>query len=195
MDYSTSLGTNTNFPLDSGDPFANALLGVFTSYTQASQKVATNSVYNTVEGYIQDTWRVTPTLTLDYGLRFSYLGPVHDLSQQEEYFEPSLWNPAQAVRLYTPVSVNGTERVVDPGNIPTNLTIADTLPTNYLGLIVPGSGNPTNGLVSGQELSITRRLHAGRPRGARVSASRGSRSRNGRTRRFRHLLRPRPNRL
>lgn len=150
VDYSTSLGTNTNFPLDSGDPFANALLGVFNSYTQASQKVITNSVYNTVEGYIQDTWRVTPTLTLDYGLRFSYLGPVHDLMQQEEFFEPSLWNPAQAVRLYTPVSVNGTERVVDPGNIPANLTIADTLPTNYLGLIVPGSGNPTNGLVSGK---------------------------------------------
>ena len=39
----SSLGTNANFPLDSGDPFANALLGVFTSYTQASQKVATNS--------------------------------------------------------------------------------------------------------------------------------------------------------
>jgi hypothetical protein len=148
VDYSTSLGTNSNFPLDSGDPFANALLGVFTSYTQASQKVATNAVYNTVEGYIQDTWRVRPTLTLDYGLRFSYLGPVHDLNHAEEYFEPSLYDPAQAVRLYIPVSVNGTQRVVDPGNIPSNLTIANTLPTNYLGLIVPGSGNPTNGLIS-----------------------------------------------
>ncbi len=148
LDYSTSLGTNSNFSLDSGDPFANALLGVFTSYTQASQKVATNAVYNTVEGYIQDTWRVSPTFTLDYGLRLSYLGPVHDLNQAEEYFEPSLYNPAQAVRLYTPVSVNGVERVVDPANMPTSLTIANTLPTNYLGLIVPGSGNPTNGLVS-----------------------------------------------
>ena len=148
VDYSTSLGTNTNFPLDSGDPFANALLGVFNSYTQASQKVATNSVYNTVEGYIQDTWRITPTLTLDYGLRLSYLGPVHDLGQQEEYFEPSLWNPAQAVRLYTPVTVNGTTREVDPANIPANLTIANTLPSNYGGLIIPGSGNPENGLIS-----------------------------------------------
>jgi hypothetical protein len=155
VDYSTSLGTNTNFPLDSGDPFANALLGVFTSYTQASQKVATNAVYNTVEGYIQDTWRATPTLTFDYGLRFSYLGPVHDLLQGEEYFEPSLFNPAQAVRLYTPVSVGGTERVVDPGNMPANLTIANTLPTNYLGLIVPGSGNQTNGLISAKNYALS----------------------------------------
>ena len=45
IDFTSSLGTNANFPLDSGDPFANALLGVFTSYTQASQKVETNSRY------------------------------------------------------------------------------------------------------------------------------------------------------
>src|SRR5208283_5070713 len=66
VDYTSSLGTNANFPLDAGDPFANALLGVFNSYTQASQKVATNSVYNTIEAYLQDTWRVAPNFTLDY---------------------------------------------------------------------------------------------------------------------------------
>jgi hypothetical protein len=147
VDYTSSLGTNANFPLDSGDPFANALLGVFTSYTQASQKVETNSVYNTLEWYVQDTWRVTPHFTLDYGLRLSYLGPVHDLKEREGYFEPNLFNPAQAVRLYTPVLVNGAVRVADPGNVPTTLTVADTLPANFEGLIVPNSGNPTNGLV------------------------------------------------
>jgi hypothetical protein len=148
VDYSTSLGTNANFPLDSGDPFANALLGVFTSYTQASKKVATHSVYNTIEAYLQDTWRVAPNFTLDYGVRLSYLGPLYDTGHQEEYFEPNLYNPAQAVRLYTPILVNGTVRVVDPGNVPSNPTLANTLPTNFEGLIVPGSGNETNGLVS-----------------------------------------------
>jgi hypothetical protein len=164
VDYSTSLGTNANFPLDSGDPFANALLGVFTSYTQASKKVATNSVYNTIEGYVQDTFRVKPHFTLDYGLRFSYLGPVHDLNQQEEYFEPNLWNPAQAVRLYSPVLVNGAVRAVDPGNIPATLTVADTLPSNFEGLIVPNSGNPTNGLVSAKNF-----LTGGYNQGVRVA--------------------------
>ena len=147
VDYTSSLGTNTNFPLDAGDPFANALLGVFTSYTQASTKVATNSEYNTVEEYVQDTFRVRPNLTFDYGVRFSYLGPVHDLGYREAYFEPNLYNPANAVRLYTPILVNGTVRVVDPGNVPATPTLANTLPTNFEGLIVPNSGNPTNGLV------------------------------------------------
>jgi hypothetical protein len=148
VDYTSSLGTNANFPLDAGDPFANALLGVFTSYTQASQKVITHSVYNTIEAYLQDTWRVAPNFTLDYGLRMSYLGPLYDTGHQEEFFEPNLYNQAQAVRLYTPVLVGSTVRVVDPANVPGTLTLANTLPTNFEGLIVPGSGNPTNGLVS-----------------------------------------------
>jgi hypothetical protein len=154
VDYTSSLGTNANFPLDAGDPFANALLGVFTSYTQASQKVTTNSVYNTVEGYVQDTWRITPHLTLDYGLRLSYLGPVHDLRQQEGYFEPNLFNPQQAVRLYTPVLVNGAVRVVDPASVPATPTTSNTLPSNFEGLIVPNSGSPTNGLVSAKSSSL-----------------------------------------
>ena len=147
IDFTSSLGTNANYPLDSGDPFANALLGVFNNYTQASAKVATNSVYNTFEGYVQDTWRVTSHLTLDYGLRLSHLGQVHDLGKQEGYFEPNLYNPAQAVRLYAPVLVNGAVRVVDPANVPASLTAANTLPSNFEGLIVPNSGNPQNGLV------------------------------------------------
>ena len=165
VDYSSSLGTNANFPLDAGDPFANALLGVFTSYTQASQKVATNSVYNTIEGYVQDTWRATSTLTLDYGVRFSYLGPVHDLNRQEGYFEPNLYNPSQAVRLYTPVLVNGAVREVDPGNVPSSLTVADTLPSNFQGLIVPNSGNPENGMVYAKDGYLT----GGYAQGVRVA--------------------------
>ena len=155
VDYTSSLGTNSNFPLDAGNPFANALLGVFTSYTQASKKVATNSVYHTVEGYLQDTWRVTPTLTFDYGVRLSYLGPVHDIGKQEGYFEPDLFNPSQAVRLYTPILVNGTVRVVDPGNVPSTPTLANTLPTNFQGLIVPNSGNPQNGMIYAKDGYIT----------------------------------------
>jgi hypothetical protein len=164
VDYSTNQGTQANFPLDAGDPFANALLGVFTEYTQASQKVITHSVYNTIEAYLQDTWRVAPNFTLDYGLRMSYIGPLFDTGQQEEYFEPSLYNPAQAVRLYTPVLVGSTVRVVDPANVPSTLTLADTLPPNFEGLIVPGSGNPTDGLVSAKNF-----LKGGRNTSPRVA--------------------------
>jgi hypothetical protein len=147
IDFTTSLGSNANFPLDTGNPFANALTGVYNSYTQASAKVATNSMINTVEGYLQDTWRVTSHFTLDFGLRFSWLDPLHDTGLQEGYFVPSKFDPAKAVRLYAPVLVSGQVRVVDPANAPTTPTVLNTLPNNFLGLIVPNSGDPTNGIV------------------------------------------------
>jgi hypothetical protein len=50
--------------------------------------------------------------------------------------------------------VNGAVRVVDPANIPSVLTTANTLPSNYEGLIIPGSGTPTNGLVSAQTFNL-----------------------------------------
>ena len=46
------------------------------------------------------------------------------------------------------MTVNGAVRVVDPANVPSVLTVNNTLPSNFEGLIVPNSGNPTNGLVS-----------------------------------------------
>jgi hypothetical protein len=44
--------------------------------------------------------------------------------------------------------VGGQRRAVDPANVPAQPTAANTFPNSYIGLIVPGSGNPANGLVT-----------------------------------------------
>jgi Carboxypeptidase regulatory-like domain/TonB-dependent Receptor Plug Domain len=67
IDFTTS-GTN---PLTTGNPFANALLGVYNTYSQQSAKIYGSFRYQEVSGYLQDTWRVLPRLTLDLGIRFS----------------------------------------------------------------------------------------------------------------------------
>ena len=64
-------GNNTNNPLDSGFGFSNAVLGVFDQYLQQSKYVEGSLLYNNVEGYLQDNWKVTNRLTLDYGMRFT----------------------------------------------------------------------------------------------------------------------------
>ena len=67
-----SFANDTNNPLDTGFGFANAALGVFTAYTQQSSFVEGKFVYNQIEAYAQDNWKVNSKLTLDYGLRFTH---------------------------------------------------------------------------------------------------------------------------
>ena len=67
MDFSN----NTNNTLDSGFGYSNAALGVFNSYSQASKYIEGSMLYNQLEFYVQDNWKVMSNrLTLDYGMRF-----------------------------------------------------------------------------------------------------------------------------
>ena len=118
LDFTTS-GSN---PLTTGDPFANALLGVYNSYTQWSAKVYQNYLYHDMSWYAQDTWKVNPRLTLDLGIRFSWYQPVYDTGGDAAYFDPSAYDPTKAARLYRPVCVGAltcslgaaTYRAIDP---------------------------------------------------------------------------------
>jgi len=155
---SPALATNTNGTagfandaqnaLNTGDPFATALLGYYDTFSQNNRAVFTSGAFNNIEFYVQDNWKVTKHLTLDYGMRMSVIPPQHDLLKQEAAFDPAKFNFSQAVRLYAPVLVAGQRRAVDPANVPAQLTATDTFPTSYIGLIVPGSGDPNNGIVT-----------------------------------------------
>ncbi len=140
---------NANNPLNSGHPYANALLGNYDQYRQSSRRITALLRYLTVESYVQDTWKVNQRFTLDYGIRLAYLQPQHDAQAQLGYFNPALYDAAKAARLYEPILVGGQTRAVDPANRPTAPTINNTLPSNYVALIVPGSSTLGNGI--GQE--------------------------------------------
>jgi hypothetical protein len=130
-------------PLDTGYGFANALLGVYQSFNQAQHHINGLYRYWNIEEYVQDTWKVTPRLTLDYGLRAAWYQPQYDAGMQASSFELSQWNPAQAPRLYMPAvnPANNTRSAYD--------SVAKTyLPVNFIGLIIPGSGSTTNGICS-----------------------------------------------
>jgi hypothetical protein len=146
----TASGTN---PLNTGNPFANALLGVYNSYSQQSAKVYASYLYREVSFYLQDTWRITPHVTLDLGGRFSWYQPVYNASGPEAYFNPAAFDPSQAPRLYRPVCVGAatcassaaTYRAYDPSTTGP-LTLANTMPAFYVGKLVPGSGNLYDGM-------------------------------------------------
>ncbi len=141
------VANNGAHPQNTGHPFANALLGVFDSYTQAEQKIESNWFYQSIEGYLQDTWKVTSRLTLDYGLRVSHYQPIHDREDRLSVFNPELYDAARAVRLYRPVCVGSpcAVRAIDPA-VPGAPTLANTRPASYLNTIVAGSGDLLNGM-------------------------------------------------
>lgn len=102
-----------------GDPLASALLGDFDGFDQSTARPLGKFRYNQFEFYLQDTWKIMPRLTLDYGMRFVWIPPQFDANNQVALFDPSSYNPKNAV-------------TIDP--ITGNIITAD-------------GGNPLNGML------------------------------------------------
>jgi hypothetical protein len=117
--YTTALG-------NTGNSYANALLGNFQSYTESSTRPPLDSRYNGLEWFVQDNWKATSKLTLDLGVRMGFSQPWHTPNRQQAGFVPTLWDPTQTVSLYTKTTAPNAAAV---------------------GAIVPNSGNPLNGTV------------------------------------------------
>lgn len=131
-------GGGSRNPGNTGHPYANALLANFESYSQPTIGIFQGQYRNTnLEWFLQDNWKFNQRLTLDYGLRMYIIQPQYDARLQAGYFNPSLWDASKAVRLYRPEAGNFA---VDPANPSVKL------PSYLVGRIVPGSGDPFNGM-------------------------------------------------
>jgi Carboxypeptidase regulatory-like domain/TonB-dependent Receptor Plug Domain len=110
-------------PRDTGIQFANLLLGNYTSANQSNGKFFGTFKFYGLEFYGQDSWKATPRFTLEYGLRYAYLGPTFTYGRfLQNYFLVDRYDAAREVRIET---ANGPLK----------------------GSIVPGSGDPFNGMV------------------------------------------------
>lgn len=74
--------------------FGNFLLGDASEYTQASRDTIPDLHYFNMEGYVQDDWKVTPHLTVNFGLRYSFFPSPTDVNNTLNNFDPLLYNPA-----------------------------------------------------------------------------------------------------
>lgn len=142
FDGTFNFSTDANNPLDTNYSFANAALGTFDSYQESNARYGANERQALAEWFVQDAWKVTKRFTLDYGMRWTWANQMYPhYAGQQSALALGLYNPAQAPLLYQPVLSNGVRMAENP------LTGA-LLPQAFVGVFVPGTGNPANGGVS-----------------------------------------------
>ena len=145
-------GRNVNNPLDTGYAYSNAALGVFNSYTETSWRPYYHIRMRNIEWFAQDNWRINRRLTLDYGLRFCWIPPTYERDNIMAGFTPDRFDPANAVRLIAPATVNGRRVGVHP-------VTGQVFPAPAIGAFAPGVGSDSNGLVwTAQDPSYPRAL-------------------------------------
>ena len=129
-------GANSILPSD-GDNYAEFLLGLSDSYTQGSgqrEDVRGTSIYP----FAQDSWKIKPNLTLNYGLRWELDTPPTDITGHVETFRPG-----QNSTIYPcGLSAAGEGEL---GVTSSSCAAAGVQPT---GLVVPGDPGVPAGMTS-----------------------------------------------
>ena len=103
----------------------DALCGAGCTYSESQDEVLQNLRFNRYEMFAQDTWRLAPGLTLDYGVRYAVYPHIVDANDVLTNFDPSLYAQGQ-----TPTYSNAAGSA-----------------------IIAGTGNPLNGIVIAGENS------------------------------------------
>jgi hypothetical protein len=96
-----------------GDTMADFLFGSLYQMNQASGQFF-NPRGKFIGAYVQDSWKASPRLTLDYGIRYEPFKPWHELQGRMGSFFPSLWASDTHSAKY-PLAPAGMQFAGDPG--------------------------------------------------------------------------------
>src|SRR5687768_2293668 len=125
--------------IDSGStqyPYANAYIGHVLDYTEDLGRVPDFRIQNTLAWFVQDTWKVRPSLTLDLGLRMYKWSPPYSASGEASAFSferfDQTWGGRPPV-FYEPVLSGTARRARNPQT-------GELLSESFIGQMVPGTG-------------------------------------------------------
>jgi Carboxypeptidase regulatory-like domain len=143
-------------PFDTRHPYANALIGSYRSYTESSARPGGDGTANVLEWFAQDTWKATRKLTLDYGSRFAWYTHWAQKDGASAAFALDRYSASKAPQLYQPFLVNGVRQAQNP-------VTGAIAPAVLIGALVPGTGDPNNGLVLGSDSTYPKGFRSAPP--------------------------------
>ena len=134
-------------PNRTGYAWANAVLGQVRSYQESMGRVPDDRRQKTWAWYVQDTWKPTPKITLDLGLRMYKWGQALAQGGESVGLQPTsvsirAWGGNPPV-FYQPVLVGTTRSARNP-------VTGQVLPATFIGLIVPGTGYNCTQVITAQ---------------------------------------------
>ena len=80
-----------------GDVFADILAGRVAQFNQSTTVPSGKFRFYNIEGYAQDSWKVRPNFTLEYGVRLAYFPHNKELEGRGVIFDPRAYNPSQGL--------------------------------------------------------------------------------------------------
>lgn len=78
-----------NYDSVTGNDWADLLLGNTSNFAQTSGNLLANMALNRADFYLQDTWKSSSRLTLNYGVRVDHIGWWYDKNGRIAIFNPS----------------------------------------------------------------------------------------------------------
>ncbi len=145
VDFNTGGNTRT-----SNNSFADALLGNFRTYSEQALDPMGFFRFTQTEAFVADSWKVSRKLSLELGMRYQYGQPIYTQANNLANFDPSRYDPAQAVTILA----NGNIDTTRGGN-------------RFNGLVRAGDGVPSEelGRVPGGDSAAVLAVPTGAPRG------------------------------
>lgn len=107
-------GSDRSSSFDTNYPYSNALLGSIFAYGDDNKKQVNHAHYTQVEWFLQDTWRATRRLTLDYGLRMYRVGDLHSSGGTLGLFSKEEYSASKSGQLIFPTLINGQRAAINP---------------------------------------------------------------------------------
>lgn len=143
--YDGNIAFATTTPMTTGYALGDALLGNFSSYTEAAYDPIGFYRYTEPAVFVDDSWKVSSKLTVNLGLRYEYMMAMYSQANNLTDFVPSMYNPAQAV------TVNSSGNVVPgSGNIYNGLQrVVNGVPSNFYYLVPNANSAAVQGVPDG----------------------------------------------